>query len=107
MKKLKLLLVLVVVGSLLGFVLPESESIKAEPKVVVELTAEQKAQIELKAYRNNRYTECYGAMTIAHKKNGFQERNRSQAIKIREKVCTLAVTDATITGWNTVYTEIK
>ena len=104
----KIIIISVVVGlGVAGIFLPDSESIKAEPKVVVELTAEQKAQIELKAYRNNRYTECYGAMTIAHKKNGFQERNRSQAIKIREQVCTLAVTDATITGWNTVYTEIK
>ena len=54
-----------------------------------------------------RYDECYGAMTVAHKKNGLQERNRMQAIKIREQVCTAAQTDASITGWNKIYTEIK
>ena len=47
------------------------------------------------------------SMTVAHKKNGLQERNRVQAIKIREQVCTAAQTDATITGWNKLYTEVK
>jgi hypothetical protein len=111
MKKIILILVVVSLG-VIGNFLPDSERVKAEPKVVaeevvVELTEAEKAQEKVEFKQRMRYNECYGAMTIAHKKNGLQERNRSQAIKIREQVCTLVKTDATITGWNTVWTEVK
>jgi hypothetical protein len=106
MKKIIFVSVVVSLG-VIGSFLPDSERVKAEPKVVVEITAEQKAQEKVEFKQRMRYTECYGAMTHAHKKNGLQERNRSQAIKIREQVCTLVKTDATITGWNTVWTEVK
>ena len=96
--------------AVIGAFLPETEKAEATPvvaKVEVEPTAEEIAQRKLELYRQNRYDECYGAMTVAHKKNGLQERNRMQAIQIREQVCTLALTDRTITGWNKIYTEVK
>ena len=103
---------LVIVGlALIGAFLPESET-GANPKVAqvkVEkvLTEAEKQEKRDKFYMKQRYDECYGAKTVAHKKNGLQERNRVQAIKIREQVCTAAQTDATITGWNKLYTEVK
>ena len=106
----KFLLIVLVCSGVIGAFLPETETAEATPvvaKVVVELTEAEKQEKSNKLYRDNRYNECYGAMTRAHKKNGLQERNRKQAIQTREQVCTLALTDSTITGWNKIYTEIK
>lgn len=102
----KILIVLVGLG-VIGAFLPETETSEAVAKVEVEPTAEEIAQRKLELYRQDRYNECYGAMTVAHKKNGLQERNRMQAIQIREQVCTAALTDASITKWNKIYTEVK
>jgi len=99
-----------VILAVIGAFLPESETSVVTPvvaEVVAEVVVEPTAEAKLEAYRQNRFDECYGAMTKAHKKNGLQKRNRKLAIQTRESICTAALTDATITGWNTIYTEVK
>ena len=96
--------------AIIGAFLPETEKAQATPVkevAVVELTEAEKQEEHNKWYMGQRYLECYGAMTVAHKKNGLQERNRALAIKTRESICTAAQTDAGITAWNKVYTEVK
>ena len=78
---------------------------KVEVKIVP--TVEEITQQDLEWYRSERYAECYGNMTLAHKKTGLHDRNRSASIKVKEQVCTAAVTNPEITAWNSVYTEVK
>ena len=87
-------------------VLGNDDTTVAESTTVV-VSEASKAEKELEDYRNNRYSECYGNVTLAHKRNGLHERNRAQSIKIKEQICTLALTDPEITAWNKVYTEVK
>lgn len=39
------------------------------------------------SYDSEKYTICYGEMTIAHKKRGFHDRNRLASISVKETVC--------------------
>lgn len=112
MKKLTIILVLVILGVIGNVFLPDSTtSVSTIPSVnaeeTVELTEAEKQEKHNEWYRQQRFNECYGAMTIAHKKNGLQERDRALAIKTRETTCTAALTDETITAWNKKYTEVK